>query len=260
MHTALDRDVWVGDARGKQLPERTQQESHSGCYPLLLLQDVLQLLEDSILQDGVDHQHQSRHYTRKQRLRPLLLNERQRRPHRAWRFSRHPISIHSLLPRRHPRINHPNRIRKQHRRAPRNRARNHRLNRRKPARSASGLDRALLEGRARPFVPVVVDEVGHADTEESGVEAGVETGYAFAGDDAADGIEEVGVGALGFDLGAGREGYERVAVRLSESALDNLTWKFKEIERDLRQSHGQQSTSCPAQSMSNVITLLSCDV
>ena len=58
---------------------------------------------------------------------------------------------------------------------------------------------------------VVVDKVCDADAEESRVEAGIEAGDALALDDAARGIERRRLGALRFDLGAGREGDERVA-------------------------------------------------
>lgn len=52
---------------------------------------------------------------------------------------------------------------------------------------------------------VVVDEVRDADAEEGGVEPRVEAGNAFALDDAAGGVKGGGVGAFGFDLGAGGE-------------------------------------------------------
>ena len=58
---------------------------------------------------------------------------------------------------------------------------------------------------------VVVDKVCDADAEEGRVEAGVEACDALALDDAARGIERRRLGALRFDLGAGREGDERVA-------------------------------------------------
>jgi hypothetical protein len=55
---------------------------------------------------------------------------------------------------------------------------------------------------------VVVDKICDADAEEGRVKACVEARDALALDDAARGIERRRLGALRFDLGAGREGDE----------------------------------------------------
>lgn len=54
----LDRDVRVGDAGGGQLAEGAEQEAVAGCDFASLLQHLLQLLEDGVLQDGVDDEHE----------------------------------------------------------------------------------------------------------------------------------------------------------------------------------------------------------
>ncbi len=214
MSTALDCDIWIGNAGREQFPQRAQQESDCGSDPPLLLQHVLQLLEDGILQDRVDDQHQSRHDAREQGLRAFLPNQRQQRPHCRRCLGRgHAISLPALLPRRHPRVDDPDGICEQDRRGAGQGARHHRLDGRESLRGAPRVDGGFLEGRARPLVPVVVDEVGHCDAEEGRVEAGVEAGDTLSGNEAADCIEEARIRALRLDLGAGGEGDEGIAGR-----------------------------------------------
>lgn len=66
---------------------------------------------------------------------------------------------------------------------------------------------------------VVVDKVGDADAEQGRLEAGIQARHALALDDALRGVEGGGLGALGFDLCAGRQGDERVAVIASALPL-----------------------------------------
>ena len=81
------------------------------------------------------------------------------------------------------------------------------------------LEGGFFEGGTRPFVPIVVDEVCDADAEEGAVKACVEAGNAFAGDDAFGGVEGRCLGPLRFDLGAGGEGDEWVAMSMLASCL-----------------------------------------
>jgi hypothetical protein len=96
---------------------------------------------------------------------------------------------------------------------------------------------------------VVVDKVCDADAEEGRVEAGVEACDALALDDAARSIERRRLGALRFDLGAGREGDERVAGVCVSSPSTTVSWR-------IRQGHGQQSSTSARQRMRNIIALL----
>lgn len=61
---------------------------------------------------------------------------------------------------------------------------------------------------------VVVHEVGNADTEEGGLEAGVQPGDTLALDDAAGGIKGGKLRAFRLDLGACGERDKRIAGRL----------------------------------------------
>lgn len=209
MHPRLDRDVRVGDAGGDQLAQRAEQEGDEGRDAPLLLQHVLQLLEDRVLQDGIDDEDERRHDAREQRLRPLLLEQRGQRAdgarrlrcRRAWQ--RRPRV--RALPRRHARVDDPDRVGEEHRRGAGDGAGHHGLEGCELC-GAAGLAAGGLEGGARPLVPVVVDEVGDADAEEGGVEAGVEAGGALAVEDRFDGREEGGARAGGLDLGARGEG------------------------------------------------------
>ena len=61
MRPTLDGDIRIRDARRRQLPYGAQEERVSGAYPpprSARLEEVLQLLEDGVLQDGVYDQDQ----------------------------------------------------------------------------------------------------------------------------------------------------------------------------------------------------------
>jgi hypothetical protein len=83
-----------------------------------------------------------------------------------------------------------------------------------------------VERTARPFVPVVVHKVGYADAKDGGFEAGVETGKAFALDDALRCIEKAGVCAARLDLRAGGKGEERVG---EEGGEDAAAWEVVSV-------------------------------
>ena len=75
MHPALDRDVWVCDRCGKQLANGTEVEGILRCYPSSPFDNVLQLLEEGVLQDRIDHQDESRKYTGEEGPNTLLLDD-----------------------------------------------------------------------------------------------------------------------------------------------------------------------------------------
>lgn len=66
---------------------------------------------------------------------------------------------------------------------------------------------------------VVVYEVGYADAEEGGVEAGVETSDSLPLNNTADRIERRGLSALRLDLSPSGQGDEGVAIRDAMSAF-----------------------------------------
>lgn len=79
VHPRLDGDVWVCDARREQLAERAHVEGILGRDPPLLLHHLLELLEDGVLQDWVDHQHQRRHDAREKARWALVADEGEER-------------------------------------------------------------------------------------------------------------------------------------------------------------------------------------
>lgn len=219
MHPALDRNIRVRNTRSKQLAQSPEQKDHERCNASLLLNQIFELLEYGVLQNRVDDQHQSRHDTSKQCRRPLL-------PHQGKKCANCSRSLLSLLatqqrlvallvplPGCHACVDNPYRIGKENCCAAGKRAGHHALSGRQALGSSAGGNGSFLEECAGPFVPVIVDEIGDGDAEEGGVETGIETSDALALDDVSDGIEEVGVGAFAFDLGACGEGDERIAAR-----------------------------------------------
>lgn len=231
MHLALDGDIGVRDGSSEELAEGAEAEGHGGRDVALTagLEDVLHLLEERVLQDGVGNEHKRGDDAAEQRLRALLAQQREQRAERRggprFPFPRrrdggaaaldHELArgLEGLAARRHARVDDPDRVREDHRRGPRERARDHGLDRRELLGGAPGLGGGgLLEEGARPLVPVVVDEVGHADAEYGAVEPRVQAGHPFARDDAPHGGEEVRLGSLRLDLGARGEGYEGVSV------------------------------------------------
>lgn len=203
VHLALDGDVRVGDGSGEQLAQRAQEESHGGCRVPLAprLVDVLHLLEERVLQDGIDDEHQRGDDAAEQGLRPLLTQQRHQRAQGRGGLGPglllgrdgagaaaldHDLlrRLKRLAPRRHPRVDDPDRVRQDHGGGARERARHHRFYCCELLGGAPRAEGGGLEEGARPLVPVVVDEVGHADPEDGAVEPRVEAGYALARYDA----------------------------------------------------------------------------
>lgn len=73
--TGLDGDVWVGDAGSSKLAQSSKQEAVPGGHLSALLQHLLQLLEDSVLKDGVDHQDQSGQHAGEEACRAILADD-----------------------------------------------------------------------------------------------------------------------------------------------------------------------------------------
>lgn len=222
MGLRLDGNVRIGDGRREQLAQRAQEEGDGGRDAALLLDGVLELLEQRVLQDGVDDQDQGGQDAGEQRLRALVLEHGQQRPDGAGRLGlllaaaarqQRLVVLGLVLARGHARVEDPDGVRDDDGRRAGERAGHHALGRGQVLGEAAGLlEGGGLEGGARPLVPVVVHKVGHGDAEEGRVEARVQAAESLALDDVLDGLEEGRVGALGLDLGAGGEGDEGVAV------------------------------------------------
>ena len=126
------------------------------------------MLKDRVLQYRIDHQHQRRQHTRKQRPRPFLFEQRHHRRNRrrllrravrlcAWRGQaaggrrRGAGGLRSA--RRHARVDDPDGVRDQHGRGAGDRAREHGFQRRQLGAGAGGADGGAFEVGAGPFVP-----------------------------------------------------------------------------------------------------------
>ena len=79
MGTGLDGDVWVGDASSSKLAQSSEQEAVSGGHLPAPLQHLLQLLEDSVLEDGVDDQDQSGQHAGEEACRTILADDLEER-------------------------------------------------------------------------------------------------------------------------------------------------------------------------------------
>ena len=153
-------------------------------------------------------------------MRALLLQQSEERAYRRRSPGRlrprQQVLVRLLVPlaRGHPSVNHPDGVREQDGRRARNGTGYHGLDGSELLRSTTSGDGRLLESCARPFVPVIVDEVRDADAEECRVNTSKQASDALALDDVFHGVEEVGFGAGRFDLCACRKGNERVSTSL----------------------------------------------
>ena len=193
MHPALDSDIWVCDGSGKELAESTQVKSVLGCYSPPLLNHVLQLFEEGVLQDRVDHQDESREHAGEERLGAFLLEDI---PHclygglglLGW-GPRETCLLRLRLAGRHAGIHDPDRVSDHDCGAACECTRDYGFHRGEFLRCPASFDGGLLESGAAPFVPVVVDEVGNADPEESRVQPRIQTVDALPLHDATDSID-----------------------------------------------------------------------
>lgn len=222
VHLALDGDVGVSHRGGKELAKGAEEEGDGRGHLSTLLDVVLHLLEQSVLQNGVDDKHQGRHDTSEQGLGALVLEER----HQRADGGRVSLLLDSLLEVTllialaggDASVDNPDGVGDDDGRGTGNGTGNHGLDGGELLVGATSGGSSLLEELLGPLIPVVVNEVGDADTKEGGVDSRVETGNAFAGNDSLDGIDELALGLLGFDLGAGREGDEGIATETERLA------------------------------------------
>jgi hypothetical protein len=177
VHPTLDGDVRISQTRGDQLPDRAQPERVGGRDIALTaaLEEVLELLEDGVLKDGVDDEDQRGEDAREEGFQTALLEEGSDFPDRArglgltraggireGGFGRGGGSGGSgggtgggrggALARGHARVDDPDWVSDEYCRGASDRSGDHRLHSRQLATAAS-LDRGFLEGAAGPFIP-----------------------------------------------------------------------------------------------------------
>lgn len=221
VHLALDGDVGVSHRGGKELAKGAEEEGDGRGHLSTLLDIVLHLLEQGVLQNGVDDEHQGWHDTSEEGLGTLVLEEGHQRADGGrvglLLDSFLEVALLIALAGSDAGVDNPDGVSDDDGRGTSNGTGNHGLDGGELLVGATGGGSGLLEELLGPLIPVVVDEVGDADTEERGVNAGVETGNAFAGNDSLDGVDELALGLLGFDLGAGRQGDEGIATKTEVS-------------------------------------------
>lgn len=216
MHLSLDGNVRVGDGSSKQLAQGAEEEGDSRSHLATLLNCVLELLEESVLENRVDNEDKSRDDTREKSLRTLVLEEQQQSADGAGSLGRLRLAgldvlLLLLLASGDSGVDDPDRVGDDDGGRTSDSTSNHGLDGGELGASATGLGSGLLEETASPFIPVVVDKVGDADAEEGRVNTGVETRDTLAGDDVANSLAELALGLLRLDLSACGEGDERVA-------------------------------------------------
>ena len=217
MHLALDSDVRVGDGSGEELSQRAEEEGDSRSDLPGLFDPVLHLLEESVLKNRVDDEDQRWENAGEQSRRSLVLEEQHQSADGGGSFGLGRldaglyIGVLVLLAGGDAGVDDPDGVGHDDRGGPSNGAGDHGLDGGELLIGAAGLGGGLLEEITSPLVPVVVDEVGDADAEQGRVDAGVQPGYAFSGDDLLHGIDELALSFLGLDLSSGGECDERVS-------------------------------------------------
>lgn len=225
MHLRLDRDVRVGDASGEELAEGAEHKGDAGRDAALLLNHVLHLLEQGVLQDGVDDEDEGGDDAAEEGLGPLLLEQGQQGADGGRAalalgagLAGALLLLDVALARRHARVDDPDGVGQDDGGGAGEGAGHHGLERRQLGARAAGLLRRLLEEGPRPLVPVVVDEVGHADAEHGRVQAGVQARHALARDDAPHRRQEGRLAPGRLDLRARREGNQGVSAEKGRSS------------------------------------------
>lgn len=213
VHLALDGDVWVRHRRGKELAQGAEEEGDSRSHLSPLLDVVLHLLEERVLKNGVDNQDQRGQDTGEKALRTLVLEEGHEGANRGWRLSglaSLEVSLGVVLARGDTSVHNPDGVGDDDSGRTGDGAGDHGLNCRELLVGASGRGGGLLEEGTGPLIPVVVDEVGNADSKERRVNASVQAGNAFAGDNLLDSFGKLCLRLLGLDLSACRQGDQRI--------------------------------------------------
>lgn len=225
VHLRLDRDVRVGDARGEELAEGAEDKGDAGRDAALLLDHVLHLLEQGVLQDGVDDEDEGGDDAAEQGLGPLLLEQGQQGADGGRAalalgagLAGALLLLDVALARRHARVDDPDGVGQDDGGGAGEGAGHHGLERRQLGSRAAGLLRRLLEEGPRPLVPVVVDKVGHADAEHGRVQAGVQARHALARDDAPHRRQEGRLAPGRLDLRARRQGDQGVSAEREKSS------------------------------------------
>lgn len=210
MHLALDCDVRIGDGGSEQLAKSAEEEGNRRGHLACLLHGVLHLLEEGILEDGVDDQDQGWHDTREQGLGSLILEEGHesadggRGFRRARASTRLHITVLCLLASGDAGVDDPDRVGKEDCRGASDGTGHHGLNGGELLVCAAGGGGALLKESLGPFVPVVIYEVGDADAEQRRVDARIQPRSALPGNDLLDGLNELTLSLPGLDLGTSR--------------------------------------------------------
>lgn len=270
----LDRDVRVRHRRREEFAQGAQEESDGWCHAALFLHSILHLLKERILQNGVDDEHQCGQNTGKESLWAFVAKQGHDCCKGAGRLGRFAarssargsslfciprlcLLFNLVLPCSHSCIDDPDRVGHDNCRRTGNGTGNHALDGGELFCCATGLFGGTLEKGACVLVKVVVYEVGYRDTKNSGVEACVETGEAFAVDDGLDGFQEGRVGALGFNLGAGGEGDEGVAgdMMACGSVVVQQMHRCRLGGGNVRKDHRQDATAGSSKSVSHIVVL-----
>lgn len=241
VRAALDSNVRVRDARREQLAQRTEVKTIGRGDAPALLDHALQLLEDGVLQDRVDDEHERRQHASEQSSRALITDDGEQGRDGARGSALLRLALvarqHGLVAlrfaSRHARVDDPDGVRHHNGRAAGDGASSHGLQRRQFPTWAVGGHGRFEEPRPGPFVPVVVDEVGHCDAEEGAVQASVETGDSLARHDALGCGQGARFGFLGLDLGAGGQRDEGVG-----------------------QTHGEETAACTCEGVGHIVGLL----
>ena len=133
MHPALDGDIRVRDARGEELAEGAEIEGVGRGDTALLLEHVLQLLEDGVLQDGVDDEDEGGHDAGEEAQRALIADDGEQGGQGGGRSgglcAREHLLVGLGLARRHARVDDPDGVGDEDGCAARDGAGDHRLDR-----------------------------------------------------------------------------------------------------------------------------------
>jgi hypothetical protein len=256
VHLALDGDVRVGDGGGKELAEGAEKEGNGGRHLALLLDRILHLLEERVLKDGVDDEHQGRDDAGEEGLGPLVLEEGHEGSDGARGLlgpgdgAALDVGLFFLLAGGDASVDDPYGVGDDDGRGAGKGAGQHGLDGGELLAGATSLCGGLLKRGPGPLVPVVVHKVGDADAEESRVDARVKAGDALAGDNLLDSLDKLALGLFGLDLGAGRECDERVPeIRLADPARCIKGWDGRLVRED----HGQEAAASTGEGVGDIV-------
>lgn len=230
MHPALDGDVRICDRSGEDLAQGTKVECILGSDPSPALQDVLQLFEDGVLQDRVDHQHQRRKNTSKKSLGAFLVKKLQQRPDGRWlllgRRARQGWLLDVGLASSHAGVNNPDGVGDQNRCTASESTSNHRFDGGELLRGPAGPHSGLLKRSPRPFIPIVVHEIGDTDSKQCRIQARVEASDTLPLHNPTHRIEGCRMGTFRLDLCSRGKGDQRIT-GMRRNTISWLSSNFK---------------------------------